>query len=166
MGPVITHQLQGTHSNLPYSNNEVHFDLWYPLGSAILGTFGSTSIHNLLCGILEPYAWKWTTIQGPSGSSMASKPQGEPVAKPGTRQLIILNITCESDIKKVHGKLSNPLFRENVHGRKHPGEVNTCKNNIPYINHFILCNQFQHSDNQCPERTGQHRPSLLPSVRQ
>ena len=35
------------------------------------------------------------------------------------------------------------------------------------INHFILGNYGQHpvQENQCPERVGQHRPSLPPSVR-
>ena len=37
-------------------------------------------------------------------------PQEESVAKPGTVPLTILSLVCHSDIKEVHGNLSNPFF--------------------------------------------------------
>ena len=43
--------------------------------------------------------------------------------KVGIPRLIILSLVCESDVKEFHGELSNPLFEKNVHGQRHPGEV-------------------------------------------
>ena len=93
-------------------------------------------------------------------------PQGESVAKPVTLLLIILSIVCKCDIKEVLGNQSNPLFKKRVCGRKHPWEVDNCRNSSPYIKHFILSKNWQHlvQDNQCLERAGHHRTSLSPSV--
>ena len=33
--------------------------------------------------------------------------------------------------------MSNPLFEKKVHERKYPGEMDKCRNSIPYINHFM-----------------------------
>ena len=41
--------------------------------------------------------------------------QGQSVANPETPLLISHNMVCESDIEDVNGKLSNPLFKLNVH---------------------------------------------------
>ena len=80
---------------------------------------------------------------------------------------LILGLVCKSDIKLVHGNLSNPFFKNKVFGQKHPMEVDKFRNSIPYINYFIPSKYCQNpvQDNQCPERAGHHRPSLLPSVR-
>ena len=56
-------------------------------------------------------------------------PQVEPVAKPETLLLIMLSLACKSDIKQAHYVLSNPLFKKNVRGQKHPREVGDCTNN-------------------------------------
>ena len=63
-----------------------------------------------------------------------------PIVKPGTLLLIILSLICKSDIKEVHGKLSNPLCGKDVGGQKHPREMDKCRNAIPYMNHFIISN--------------------------
>ena len=67
-------------------------------------------------------------------------PQGELVAKPGTLLLISLISICKSDIKDVHGNVSNPFFEKNVRREKHHRKVGKCRNSIPYINHFIQVN--------------------------
>ena len=54
-------------------------------------------------------------------------PQEKSVAQPGTLLLSTLSLVCEFDMKKVDGKLSNPLSKKNVHGPKHHREVKECK---------------------------------------
>ena len=39
------------------------------------------------------------------------------------------------NVMEVHGNKSNPFFENNVFWQKHPREVITCRNNIPYIMH-------------------------------
>ena len=46
-----------------------------------------------------------------------SPQQGESIVKPGTPLLIILSLVCKSDMKEVHGNLSNPLSKEKVRGQ-------------------------------------------------
>ena len=53
-------------------------------------------------------------------------PQSEPIAKPESLLLIILNLVCESEIKEAHCISTNPLFKNNVYRQKFPGEVDKC----------------------------------------
>ena len=46
--------------------------------------------------------------------------QGESFVKPGTFLLMMLSLVCKTDIKEVHGSLSNPISEKIVHGQKHP----------------------------------------------
>ena len=69
---------------------------------------------------------------------------GESVAKPRAFLLIIRSLVCKSDIKDIHGNLSNPFFEKNTGAQKIPIETDTCRNDIPYIIHFTLGNYCQH----------------------
>ena len=69
-------------------------------------------------------------------------PKGES-AKPEKLLLLILSLVSKSDEKEVPCILSNPLFKKNFRGQKHPREVDKCKNSIPnidYIRHTININ--------------------------
>ena len=70
-------------------------------------------------------------------------PQGESVAQPGTPLLLILNLIFKIDIKQVHVNMCNSFFEKKVYGQKHPEEADECRNNIPYITHFILSKYCQ-----------------------
>ena len=63
----------------------------------------------------------------------AQTSKGESVLKYATLMLIILNEVCRSDIKEVHGNLSNTFFVKKVGGQKDPGEVDKCSNKMPDI---------------------------------
>ena len=58
-------------------------------------------------------------------------PQGESVAKHETLLLIIPSIVRKYGIKDVDGSKSNPFFKKEVRGRKHPREVDNCRNSNP-----------------------------------
>ena len=68
-----------------------------------LSTIPST--HQLLLKIINPPQKRQVVNPRPQ------TPQGESGTKPGKLLLIILSLVCKSDIKEVHGELSNPLFK-------------------------------------------------------
>ena len=82
---------------------------------------------------------KWTTIQWAIGPQYRKGI----VAKPGTSLLIIHSLTCQSDIKEVHGNLSRPFFERKVHGQKDHKEADKSRDSIPYIIHAILSKYCQ-----------------------
>ena len=77
-------------------------------------------------------------------------PQGESVAEPGTVLLIVLSLQNKFDIMMVHCNLSNLFvffvffFKKEVCRQKHPRKADKCRNNISYVNHFILSKYCQH----------------------
>ena len=89
-------------------------------------------------------------------------PQREPFAKAETLLLIILSLVHNSDIKQTHCISSNPLFKKNVRGQKHPRNADKCRNSIPNTQHFRLHDKSKDTvqENQCPERAGHHSVSL------
>ena len=93
--------------------------------------------------------------------------QGSQVIRPGTVMIIILSLEFKSEIKDVHGNLSNPFSDEKVRRQKHHVEAVKYRNSIAYINHVILSNYCHHlvQDNQCPETACHHRPFLRHSVK-
>ena len=80
--------------------------------------------------------------------------------------IIILSLEFKSEIKDVHGNVSNPFSDEKVRRQKHHVEAVKYRNSIAYINHVILGNNCHHpvQDNQCPETACHHRPFLPHSV--
>ena len=44
-------------------------------------------------------------------------PEDKLVALPGALLLIVFSLVCKSDIKEVHGNLSNPFLGKNVRGQ-------------------------------------------------
>ena len=60
-------------------------------------------------------------------------PQAELVAKPGTPLFIVSSLICKPDIKEARSVSSNPLFKKNVRGRKHPREMDKCKTRIQIL---------------------------------
>ena len=84
--------------------------------------------------------------------------QGEPVAKSDRRLLIILSLVCKSGIKVAHFILSNPLFKKNIRGQKHPREVAKCGNGSPNISHVRYNNKYKHSVHNNHVVSGNGRP--------
>ena len=48
-------------------------------------------------------------------------PQGQSVAKAGTFFVEYPRRGCKHDIKESERNMFNPIFKENIQGRKHPG---------------------------------------------
>ena len=76
-------------------------------------------------------------------------------------------IICNFDrvlLHMIHILLFNTgyVFKKKVRRQKHHREADKCRNNIPYIKHFILSEYCQYpvQYKQYPERSGHHRPSL------
>ena len=64
---------------------------------------------------------KWNNIPEASGQSTAPDATGTNSCKAWNSPVENPSTECKHDIKKSEGNMFNPIFTENVQGRKHPG---------------------------------------------